>query len=431
MNGGERIQKNLTEIIWKLKNNESPDEDDKKIIKRITDGYEFKEYNLTEEKSVDNWFKSDDVKYFQNVKEKVTKGNKGVKNVQHDNIMAEPTKVRSIIKILQLAKSDIPENEINKGLEKNTIPPKSGSPPGRPQRPNTPQLQASSSSNTTIDELLKDMEEFQSSTLSPLVTKSSKTLVDVTNYINQLLQDIQTGKVDSDNITKELKAQNDLLQEQIETLTNEKNELQKKIGEQTLKSGETAQQILDLQNVIEQKIQEVKEKEEINKTLAEDKSQNQIQSAEQVATLQSDLNNLTTDKRELTQKLDQQTKEINEMKSELSKVAKIKEYFEGIKQQTTSLVEHNDSIKKYIEDKNRQNGGYQYKSKNKSRSRRRYKGNRFGLLKSKSKTKKGKKKLKKKNKNIKGGMKTRTKSKRKSKKGKKTRKGKKKNNKRK
>ena len=320
-------------------------------------------------------------------------------------------------------------------LKPKTLPPPSDSQPTSGKgtdklRVKKPPLNASSdSSKVTIDELLKDMEEFQKE-LVPLVDKSSTTYGEVTKYVTKLISDIDSGKANSNTITAKLKDQNTALQVQLEKVTKEKTELEQQITQQTQKNGETAQQILDLQNEIEQKIQEVKEKEEINKTLAEDKVQNQIQSAEQEAVLQSDLNKLTTEKRELTQKLEQQTNDINNMKEELTKVAKIQNYFEGIKQQTNSLVKHNDSIKQYIEDKNRQNGGYQYKSKNKSRSRRRYKGNRFGLLKSKSKTKKGKKK-KKKNKNIKGGMKTRSKPKRKSKKGKKTRKGKKKNNKRK
>ena len=128
------------------------------------------------------------------------------------------------------------------------------------------------------------------------------------------------------------------------------------------------------------------------------------------------------------------------MTREINKINTIRMHFNNIVAKTEQLSENNATIKdeverqvKSINNKQPQQGGYQYKSKNKTRSKRMLKLNRFGLLKSKSKTRKGKKKLKvKKNKkSVKGGMKTRSKPKRKSKKGKKTRKGKKKNNKRK
>ena len=55
MKGGEK--KNLTQIIWKLTNKKDLDRFDKKIVDRITDGYEANppEYNLTEKESVEKW----------------------------------------------------------------------------------------------------------------------------------------------------------------------------------------------------------------------------------------------------------------------------------------------------------------------------------------------------------------------------------------
>lgn len=497
MKGGEKEKENLTEIIWKLEKDEKLlSTNEKKIVNRITDGYTKNKYNLTEKDSLNNWFI--DENYFRKVegREQLTRDNKGVSNKQHLNKIAEPTRELSILKILKLAKPNIPDAEINnainnainkakskvkkkENIERTSSDNKKGQegtnlkqnpPPNEPVidilTSDTQQLQASSDpkKKVTIDELLIDMHNFQEK-LGPLVDKSSTTYQDVTNHINKLLNDIKTGKDDSDTIIK-LKEQNEALQGEIEQLTNDKRKLEQEITQQTQKSGETAQQISEKENeinqlkqnfesekrILENKVKEEKEKmvmlnqKYIGEKIAyiEDYTAKENEKNKKIKELEDEknklinenniqINNLTKEKQELQQKLEQQIRKINDMELQLTKVTKINEYFKGIKQQTTSLVEHNDSIKKFINKKNKHQGGYQYKSKNKTRSKRMLKLNRFGLLKSKSKTRKGKKKLKvKKNKkSVKGGMKTRSKPKRKSKKGKKTRKGKKKNNKRK
>jgi len=455
MKGGKR--KNLTEIIWKLTNKKVLDDHDKKIVKRITDGYTNKEYNLAEENSIIDWWRSEAVSYFK--VGKVTSGNEGISNVKYDNLEAVPAP-SSIIKILKLAKPEIPEKEINEGLSNNGGTPivKKEENRKRTLRVGTPQLKASSDSpKVTIDELLKDMEEFQSTTLPPLVEKSQKTLIKVTEYITKLTTDIKTGKTSSTEAALRLEAANKGLQEQISILSTDKINLQKKIEEAATVSANTQQQLSEKNKDIITLNENIKKQNEriesiliTSDELRQKTTASTLKQAEELKKYNEELSRNrdlldkeTKAKQELQKKLEQQTNDINNMKIESKKLDKINTYFKGIKQQTTALSNNNEGIKQFINgivekekiEKNKQSntGGYQYKSKNKTRSKRMLKLNRFGLLKSKSKTRKGKKKLKvKKNKkSVKGGMKTRSKAKRRSKKGKKTRKGKKKNNKRK
>ena len=451
MKGGEK--KNLTQIIWKLTNKKDLDRFDKKIVDRITDGYEANppEYNLTEKESVEKWFASEGVKYIR--AGNVTSGNKGTTNVKYDNIEAVKNPA-SIIKILALAKPNIPREKINKGLSNNggiPLPPvkKIGD---RTLRVPTPQLTdtESASSNVNVGSLLDAMKKFHEKELPLLVEKSQKTLKETQKYITTLINNINTGKTSSDEAAKQLQAVNKGLQEQIDKLMIEKKELLDKINKATTDSADTKTKLSEKEkdiNTLNEAIKKQNERiESILMTSEELRQKTTASTLKQSEELNKYNEDLTKNrdlldkeikvKQELQKKLEQQTNVISNMKSQLDDVREIKTYFEGIYNQTKALSNNNEGIKKFIDDivekeKQGSSGGYQYKSKNKSRSRRRYKGNRFGLLKSKSKTKKGKKKLKKKNKNIKGGMKTRTKSKRKSKNGKKTRKGKKKNNKRK
>lgn len=302
------------------------------------------------------------------------------------------------------------------------------------EQPGSSSDQSSSSSNTTVAELLKQMEDFRDNKMEPLVNATTETVSKIQTYIADLMNKFKAGNVDTQKTIKDLTDKN-------KELTDEKTTLQNKINEMEQQTTTTTSKIAEKENEITQLKQEfknekkkledtIKEKEEVNQLMLEDKVTQQQRHADKIEKIQNDITNLTTEKQNLTQQLQKQNDELKKLNEDLTNVKAIKEVIKQITEKTKTLVENNNKINETIKD---QQGGYQYKSKNKTRSKRMLKLNRFGLLKSKSKTRKGKKnlKVKKNKKSVKGGMKTRSKPKRKSKKGKKTRKGKKNNNKRK
>lgn len=291
---------------------------------------------------------------------------------------------------------------------------------------------SSSSSKTTVDELLVMIKKVHEE-MKPLVKDSTETVSKIQTYIANLTEKFKLGTVDQQQIINELTKQNKDLTDEKTTLLTQINELNELTTNTTSKIAEKENQITQLKQTFESERKELKEQvkqqQETNQIMLEDKGTTLQRHAEKIEEKRKDIDKLRIEKQELKEQLQKQNDQLTKLNKDLINVEAIEKVITQIKEKTQTLVENNNKIDEII----KQDGGYQYKSKNKSRSRRKYKGNRFGLLKSKSKskTRKGKKKKKKKNKNIKGGMKTRTKSKRKSKKGKKTRKGKKKNNKRK